>query len=198
MREHCLHQHICFRIYTDVLHVVNRRSPDIIEGTPPFGDIEDAFGITFDDDAALELYDMDLDEAAVRILEIQRLQVGGEGCGNGCGMTTKRDICAELTALFRRNGCMRRHDAGRYATQGCMKYKKGEEIRLVANGREEQERILRRLKQAGFRAGRPFRKAPDRNQFCVPIYGREEVARFLRMVEETETCQPPGDALQRA
>ncbi len=86
---------------------------------------------------------------------------------------------------------MRRHDAERYATQGYRKYKKGEEIRLVANGREEQERILRRLKLAGFRAGRPFRKAPERNQYCVPIYGREQVARFLRMVEKTETCQPP-------
>lgn len=48
--------------------------PDIIEETPPFDDIEDAFGITVDDDAALELYDMDLDEAAIRILEMQRLQ----------------------------------------------------------------------------------------------------------------------------
>ncbi len=77
-----------------------------------------------------------------------------------------------------------------------MKYKKGVEMRLVANGREEQERILRRLKLAGFRPGRPFRKGPERNQFCVPIYGREQVARFLRMVEETETCQPSvaGDA----
>ncbi len=50
--------------------------PDIIEGTPPFDDIEDAFGITVDDDTALELYDMHLDEAARRILEIQRLQAG--------------------------------------------------------------------------------------------------------------------------
>ena len=89
---------------------------------------------------------------------------------------------------------MRRHDAGRYATQGYMKYKKGEEIRLVANGREEQEQILRRLKLAGFKAGRPFRKAPERNQFCVPIYGREQVARFLNMVEETETCDRDRDA----
>ncbi|MDA1086441.1 MAG: hypothetical protein O2901_05435 [Verrucomicrobia bacterium] len=52
--------------------------PDIIEGTPPFDDIEDAFGITVDDDTALELYDMHLDDAALRILEIQRLQAGGE------------------------------------------------------------------------------------------------------------------------
>ena len=48
--------------------------PDIIEGTPPFDDIEDAFGITVDDDAAMELYDMDLDEAAAKILDMQRLQ----------------------------------------------------------------------------------------------------------------------------
>ena len=52
--------------------------PDIIEGTPPFDDIEDAFGITVDDDTALELHDMHLDDAALRILEIQRLQAGGE------------------------------------------------------------------------------------------------------------------------
>ena len=107
-------------------------------------------------------------------------------------MTTKRDIRAELMALFRRNGCVRRHNAMRYARQGYMKYKKGEEIRLVANGDEERVRIQRLLKRAGFKAGRPFRKAPERNQFCVPIYGREQVARFLRMVEETETCQPAG------
>jgi hypothetical protein len=50
--------------------------PDIIGGTPPFDDIEDAFGIAVDDDAALELYDMHLDEAVDRILEMQRLQAG--------------------------------------------------------------------------------------------------------------------------
>ena len=44
--------------------------PDIIEDTPPFDDIEAAFGIRISDDddfAALELYDMDLDEAANKI-----------------------------------------------------------------------------------------------------------------------------------
>ncbi len=57
--------------------------PDIIEGTPPFDDIEDAFGITVDDDAALELYDMHLDEAARRILESQRLQARREDVASG-------------------------------------------------------------------------------------------------------------------
>jgi len=41
--------------------------PDIIEDTPPFHDIEKAFNISIDDDECLELYDMDLDEAAEKI-----------------------------------------------------------------------------------------------------------------------------------
>ena len=92
---------------------------------------------------------------------------------------------AELTAFFRRNGYTRRHDAVRYAMQGCMKYKKGDEIRLVANGNEERVRIQRLLKCAGFKAGRPFQKSAERTQTCIPVYGREQVARFLSMVEET-------------
>jgi len=46
--------------------------PDIIEGTEPFCDIEEAFGICIDDDDdALDLYNMKLDEAAKRIIEMQ-------------------------------------------------------------------------------------------------------------------------------
>ena len=46
--------------------------PDIIEGTVPFVDIETAFGITIDDDEALNLYDMVLEDAALRIMELQK------------------------------------------------------------------------------------------------------------------------------
>ena len=45
--------------------------PDILEGTEPFEDIETAFGVVIDEDEALLLYDMYLDEAASRILELQ-------------------------------------------------------------------------------------------------------------------------------
>ena len=48
--------------------------PDIIEGTKPFLDIERVFNITIDDDDALELYDMNLDEAAMKIIEIKKRQ----------------------------------------------------------------------------------------------------------------------------
>ena len=46
--------------------------PDILEGTEPFEAIEAAFGIVIDEDEALELYDMTLQEAAKRIIELQR------------------------------------------------------------------------------------------------------------------------------
>src|SRR5260370_41543174 len=46
--------------------------PDIIEGTEPICDIEAAFGIEIDDDEALKLYDMNLDEAARKIREMKR------------------------------------------------------------------------------------------------------------------------------
>ena len=45
--------------------------PDIIEGTEPICDIETAFGIQISDDEVLELYDMNLDEAVRKILEIR-------------------------------------------------------------------------------------------------------------------------------
>ena len=48
--------------------------PDIIEGTEPFCDIEGTFDICIDEDNALELYDMDLDEAARKIMEIREKQ----------------------------------------------------------------------------------------------------------------------------
>jgi hypothetical protein len=48
--------------------------PDIIEDTPPFDDIADAFGITIDWEDALELYDMRLNEATTRLTEMQQRQ----------------------------------------------------------------------------------------------------------------------------
>ena len=45
--------------------------PNIIEGTEPIYDIEAAFDICIDDDEALELYDMNLDEAARKIHEMK-------------------------------------------------------------------------------------------------------------------------------
>jgi hypothetical protein len=78
-----------------------------------------------------------------------------------------------------------------------MQYKKGEEVRLIANGNEERVRIVRLLRRAGFKAGRPFRKGVGRTQFCIPVYGREQVARFLSMVEAAEERRPPDGTQPR-
>jgi hypothetical protein len=44
--------------------------PDIIEDTPPFHEIENAFNIKIDEDDCLELYDMDLSEAVDKIAKM--------------------------------------------------------------------------------------------------------------------------------
>ena len=46
--------------------------PDIIEGTAPFEDIEEAFDIIITEDDAYDLYDMNLAEATKRIIEIRQ------------------------------------------------------------------------------------------------------------------------------
>ena len=46
--------------------------PDIIEGTEPFIDIEEAFDIFINDEDSLELYDMELEEASKKIIEMKK------------------------------------------------------------------------------------------------------------------------------
>ena len=53
-----------------------KNPPDTIEGTPPLEDIENAFNIIIDDEAAMELYDMYLDEAARKIMCLISEQCG--------------------------------------------------------------------------------------------------------------------------
>jgi len=103
--------------------------------------------------------------------------------------TTPNAMVLELVAFFVRNGCVRLHDPARHAAVGGMQYKKGDEVRLVGNDAAERDRIRHVLKTAGFKSGRPFRKYKKGRQYCVPVYGREQVARFLRIVEETGECQ---------
>jgi hypothetical protein len=45
--------------------------PDQIEYTEPFDDIEKAFNIDLSEKDSLDLYDMTLNEASIRVLEIQ-------------------------------------------------------------------------------------------------------------------------------
>ena len=85
---------------------------------------------------------------------------------------------AQLAALFDRHGYVRRLNPKRRAKDGPT-YKKGDEIRLVARTLDDVVRIARWVRRAGFEPGRPFAKA---QQFVLPIYGLEEVARFLKFI----------------
>jgi len=85
----------------------------------------------------------------------------------------------QLAQWFRSSGYVRRQNRRRLAEDGYAGYKKGDEVRLVANSLPELQVIRRLLRQAGFKPGRPFAHA---NQWRQPLYGRDNVARFLALV----------------
>jgi hypothetical protein len=87
---------------------------------------------------------------------------------------------ARLRAFFQRNGYIRWQNAGRLKLNGS-KYKKGDEVRLVADTLAELTVIRRLLRAAGFIPGRPFPKA---RQYRQPVYGRKQTARFLALIGE--------------
>lgn len=86
----------------------------------------------------------------------------------------------ELAALFERNGCIRRPNPKRLAKLGAQKYKKGSEVRLTVESEEELAYVQELLDVLDFTAGRPFAKA---RQFCIPLYGNEQTARFEALLE---------------
>jgi hypothetical protein len=55
--------------------------------------------------------------------------------------------------------------------------KRGYEVRLTATPREAPG-LVRLLKRAGFDPGKPY---PKGNRLRVPLYGKEQVARFLAL-----------------
>ena len=90
-----------------------------------------------------------------------------------------RQAIKRLGKFFRRNGYIRELNSERRLEEGEL-YKKGSEIRLVADTRVELAEIRRLLKRAGFKRARPFAKA---NQWRQPVYGVAEVARFLELID---------------
>ncbi|MCX6866097.1 MAG: hypothetical protein NTV46_07740 [Verrucomicrobia bacterium] len=105
---------------------------------------------------------------------------------------TPKSAVRELAALFRKNGYVRRRNPVRQADEDCMTYKKGEEIRLSADSAANRVHVLRLIRIAGFKPGRPYIKYKPRGRYRVPIYGREQVARFLSTIESIPTKKLPG------
>lgn len=83
---------------------------------------------------------------------------------------------ALLLRYFRRNGYIRTVNVKRRQQLG-QKYKKGYEVRLVANSESELAHIRTLLEQVGFKAGKPFRK---HYQMVQPVYGKKIMEWFLK------------------
>lgn len=91
------------------------------------------------------------------------------------------EVVAELKSLFRRNGYVRWPIQERMEEEDSRSYRKGYEVRMVANSEDELSRIQDLLREAGFRVARPFRKGRQHRQ---PIYGYRQVSRFLALMNE--------------
>jgi hypothetical protein len=102
------------------------------------------------------------------------------------------EAVAQLAAFFRRNGYVRRQKADRLAADGPQGYKKGDEVRLVAESAAELRIIRRALRAAGFLPGRPFAKS---SQWRQPVYGRAAVARFLALVDAPNAVPPKASSV---
>ena len=92
---------------------------------------------------------------------------------------SKPEYVEKLAANFHRNGYVRYLDPKQLKREGTG-YHKGDEVRLVANTMNELRIIRRLLREAGFTPGKPFAKS---KQWRQPIYGRENVLRFLELIE---------------
>lgn len=105
--------------------------------------------------------------------------------GNRAGASVPVRVIRQLAEFFERNGYVRRQIPRRVREEDWKQYRKGDEVRLVANSAAELDLMRRLLNAAGFRPGRPFAKS---NQYRLPLYGRQETARFLALL------QPATDA----
>jgi hypothetical protein len=95
-------------------------------------------------------------------------------------MADDRAVFDRLAEFFRRNGYVRRQNKKRVKAEGSA-YKKGDEVRLIAKNWGELMEVRGLLRKAGFKPGRSFQKVA---QYCQPIYGRQQVARFLESIGE--------------
>lgn len=95
-----------------------------------------------------------------------------------------KSVAKQLAEFFHRNGYVRQVNIERRVELTAQVYKKGDEVRLVANSLDELAVIQQLLSAAKFKFGNAFQK---RQQYRQPIYGRAEVARFLSMVEKSDT-----------
>lgn len=95
-------------------------------------------------------------------------------------LKTKNSLESQLVKYFQRNGYFRIPDKNLRRQKG-KDYKKGYEVRLVANDEKELLEINSLLTKAGFKVGKSFIK---NNKFVQPIYGKDAVDKFQSFIKK--------------
>jgi hypothetical protein len=99
-------------------------------------------------------------------------------------------VIEHLARFFRRNGYVRMPHHDRRAAES-RAYKKGYEVRFVANSAAELRTIQQLLKMAGFAVAKPFAHV---KQWRQPLYGRQAVGQFLHLIGWTPDEPPAAGA----
>jgi hypothetical protein len=86
---------------------------------------------------------------------------------------------AELARIFSRSGYVRVQNPDRLE-EGASHYKKGDEVRLIAESATELKAIRRLLRAAEFSPGKAYLK---HKRWCQPLYGRVATGRFMDIVK---------------
>jgi len=89
------------------------------------------------------------------------------------------EIIEKLAVFYRRNGYVRRRTLRSVGSDGKVRSRCADELRLTAQSLAELREIRRLLQGAGFRPGSAFAK---KRQLRIPVYGRRAVERFLEMI----------------
>lgn len=91
-----------------------------------------------------------------------------------------KSVIKKLGGYFLRNGYLRLPNETLKKKKGG-NYRKGYEIRFVANNKNELKEIKSLLKDAYLKPGKHFEKF---NQFVLPVYGKESFFRFKSLLAE--------------
>ena len=92
----------------------------------------------------------------------------------------RRSTAEQLRQLFNRNGYYRVPDEASREDKKAS-YKKGYEIRFVAQDYKEYLEIRKLLKALGYEPGKAFFKGAQR---VIPVYGKENYLAFQELMKE--------------
>ncbi len=85
----------------------------------------------------------------------------------------------KLAEMFAKNGCIRAPDPQRRKAEAG-EYHAGYEIRLVADDKQALKELRSMLASIKLKPGREFKKG---KRLVVPIYGKEQVTQFTKLIK---------------